>query len=113
MGWNNYIVVPKLRLLIKTSRYTCLDTFTDIALNRLFDDIIEHIRLEEIRLSDLNIKDLTTLVNNNMLLCEIDTLENIDSLLLYWLKSKDIDHNILNENDADIEEYRSKGYTII
>lgn len=113
MGWNNYIVVPKLKLLVRVSRYTELDDYLSDALDKLFDDSIERLDLTELRPKDLSVKDVSILINNHRILCDIATIDSTDELFMHWLESKGLDYDVLNENDIILDEYKKKGYTII
>ena len=113
MGWSNYIVVKKLKLLIEISRYTKCESYDIRALNKLFDDSIDELDMDDLKVADLNLKDLIILTNNHNILNSINTIDSSDVLFLYWLYSKNIDYEIENETIVDFEQYEKDGYTVL
>lgn len=119
MSWSNYIIIPKLRLIVETGRNInelqdyqkkALDYLTDE--ERLFD-IDEEREIGNIITKDISIKDLTVLYSIYEQASKISEMET-DRFLLYWLESKGIDYEILSEFEigSKLEEYK-KTHTIL
>ena len=113
MGWSNYIVIPKLKLLIEVSRFTKCESYEIQALNKLFDDSIDELDTDDMKVADLTLKDLVILTTNHNTLSNINTIDSSDVLFLYWLYSKNIDYEIENETIVDFERYEKDGYTVL
>lgn len=116
MGWTNFIVIPKLRLIIETSRH--LDDLHDYRKEVLdyFSDE-DNTPDEDISIGDISVKKLS--VSNLTLLYNIyeksDKLFGIytDEFILYWLKSRNIKYEIISEHNIDLELYEKDEYTIL
>lgn len=113
MGWENHIVIPKLKLLVKISRHLELEEFHIEAIDRLFDDSILLIDTHNLKLSELTIKDISILTVNHDILDRLYSIDSPDTLFLYWLKSRDLDYEIASETEIDTQKYIRKGYTIL
>ncbi len=119
MGWSNYIIIPKLKLIVEISRNInesydyqkkALDYLTDE--ERLYDTTEER-EIGNISTKDISIKDLTVLYSiyeQATLLSEMEP----DRFFLYWLESKGLQYEIKSEFDIDdkMKEYK-KTYTIL
>lgn len=121
MGWTNFIIIPKLRLIIEVSRK--IDNIADYqkdALSFLIDEErvyeIEEYDIENKTAKDLKVKDLTQLFNiyekANILAGMLQ-----DEIFIYWLESKDINYEIKSEFEVNenkiLEKYKEEGYTIL
>lgn len=123
MGWSNYIVIPKWRLLIEVSRdvneladyeKTAIDKIIDVEgldCETHFDgeDVVE---MGNVPISQVTIRDLTELYKRHDI---IQSLAGMDynKLFLYWLKSRDIDFSVQSEYSIDVKEHVKEGYTKI
>ena len=120
MGWSNYIVIPKWKLLIEVSRdVNQIEDYEKAAIEKAIDeDNIDYdahtegediIGMGDIPINKITIKDLTELYKSYNI---VESLSGMDynKLLLYWLKSRDIDFNIQSEHIVDMKEYIKEGY---
>jgi len=114
MGWVNFIVVPKLKLAVETSRH--LDELHDFrieAMEKLFKDEEESLLdMLEKKYSDLTLEDLNNLINMAKITDKLMDIE-LDELLLLWLHFKDIKYEIVSEYNFDKEKAKKEGYVII
>jgi len=116
MGWINYIIVPSLKLMVVTSRYT--DGICDYemnAINELLDDKHHDDIVCDIgntKVSDITVKDLTILYDKYEILSSFEDV-NADKLFIYWLTSRNIKFEIVAGHNIDIEKYMKDGYTKI
>jgi len=122
MGWTNYIIIPKLKLIVETGRNIseshdyqneALDYLT--AEERAFDEDEER-EMSNISITDITMKDISllyTMYEKSRLISEMEP----DRLFLYWLESKGISYEILSEFDildsGKMEQYIKSGYTIL
>ena len=114
MGWNNFIIIEKWKMMIEMNRN--VDELQDYIKDAI-DKIIRHdtdidISMSDLKVSDITIKDLCTMAlacDNTNTLYGLD----IDKFLLYWLESRNIEYNIKSEYNVDLKEYKDKGYNII
>jgi len=118
MGWSNYIIIQKLKLIIETSRnINEIYDFQKKALGYLIDDErtieLEEQDISNINIKNISIKDLAILFSTYEQAEKISGMEE-DKFLLYWLGYKNIDYKIISEFEItkDIDEYK-KTYTII
>lgn len=113
MGWTNFIIIPKLKLIVETSRYLDedkADRFSE-SLEKLINKVEDfNFEILETKYSDLSVNDLSKIVNLASSCWFLDEL-NLDILLLAWLKKENIDFNIVSEFDFEEKDY--KGYLII
>jgi len=121
MSWSNYIIIPKLKLIIEVSRD--IDEgeyyeYEDEAKN--FFDLIEYIREEfdydslETPLKSITLKDLSHILQ--VARKSVDALLHIydyDYLLIYWLISRNIKFEIMNEFEFNEKKNKFKDYKII
>jgi hypothetical protein len=118
MGWSNYIIIPKLKLIVEVSRNIyeipehqkkSLDYLTDE--ERLFEQ--EEYGVENKNIKSISLKDITLLFNIYGYANNISGM-NPDKFFLYWLESKNIKYEILSEFEISdkLEEYK-KTYTIL
>ncbi len=121
MGWTNFIIIPKLKLIIETSRQ--IDEIPDYqknALNFLTDEEriyeIEEYDIENKYTKDLTVKDLTQIFSVYEQANNISGMES-DKFFLYWLETKGIDYEIESEfvikENNKLESYKNDGYTIL
>ena len=121
MGWTNFIIIPKLKLIIEISRQ--IDEISDYqknALNFLTDEEriyeIEEYNIENKYSKDLTIKDLTQMFSVYEQANGISGMES-DKFFLYWLETKGIEYIIESEftikENNKLESYKNEGYTIL
>lgn len=117
MGWSNYIIIPKLKVIIETHREVDdIEFYQKESLDKIVDeeniDDGVYLDLENIKVSEITIKDLALLYKDHEIMQCVRGI-HIDKLLLYWLKIKGIGFNVRSEYDVDREKYKSEGYIII
>ena len=120
MGWTNFIIISKLKLVIETSRnINELDDYRKKAIDYLtdeerYEDGEEYIENKNIK--NISIKDLTRLFNTYEQANNIVGMEP-DKFFLYWLKSKGIDYEIKSEfeihDNGELEKLKNDGYKIL
>lgn len=123
MGWSNYIVIPKWKLLIETSRnVNGIEDYEKIAIDKAIDeDNIEYIinvdgkaieDMGDVPVHKVTIKELTELYKSYDIVQSLSGMDS-DKFLLYWLKNRGIDFSVQSENVLDVKEYTKEGYSII
>lgn len=123
MGWSNYIVIPRWKLLIEVSRdVNKIEDYEKTAIEKAIDegniDYDAHtdgediISMGDIPISKITIKDLTELFKSYNIVESLSGMD-YDKLLLYWLKSRGIDFDIQSEHIADTKEYIKEGYVMV
>lgn len=113
MGWSDYVIVEKLRLVVEISRYvTELDDWIKESLDFLIDEENDTIEISEIKVTNLSLKELAVLVMNYDKASPLSGMD-YNKLFLYWLKCRGIDYEIESEYSIKLEEYEEKGYLII
>lgn len=124
MGWSNYIVIPRWKLLIEVSRdINEIADYEKTALDKIIDgddnlDYETHfdgesvVDMENVPVGQITIRDLAELYKRYDI---VQSLAGIDynKLLLYWLKSRGIDFSIKSEYDFDVDKYVEEGYNKI
>lgn len=106
MGWVNYVKIPKLKMLIEVSRH-----LNDV-LNEGFNTDInkeKSIDLDK-KYDELSINDLYELIKYYGNSTKI--FDN-DELLLYWLKSRNLKYEVINEFEYDNNKDEYKDWTMI
>ena len=121
MGWTNFIIIPKLKLIVEVSRQ--IDEIPDYqknALNFLTDEEriyeIEKYDIENKYTKDLTVKDLTQIFSVYEQANNISGMES-DKFFLYWLETRGVDYEIksefeVNENKV-LEKCEEERYTIL
>ena len=119
MGWTNFIIVPKLKLVIEISRnINELDDYQKKALDYLTDEERyedDNDYLENKSAKNISIKDLTRLFNTYEQANNLAGMES-DKFFLYWLESKGIDYEIKSEFElagGKFEQYKTEEYKIL
>lgn len=120
MGWTNFIIIPKLKLIIEISRHINeLDDYQKKAIDYLtdeerYEDGDEYIENKNIK--NISIKDLTRLFNTYEQANCLVGMES-DKLFLYWLENKNIDYEIKSEfevhDNKELEKLKADGYKIL
>ena len=114
MGWTNYIVIPKLKLVVETSRYVDeVDEYFVNAFKQLevYVDAEDYIDISEIKVKDLNLKVLSELIKAYDIYIKLSGWEYPEKILLLFLELRNIDYEIIPE--WDFKEKKYKGYTIL
>lgn len=114
MGWSNYIIIPKLKLIVETTRnINELHDYQKKALDYLTDeeriyDTDEEQEVGDIPIQDVTVQDISLLYTIYDQANKISEMEP-DKFFLYWLESKGIDYEILTEFDIGdkLEEYKN------
>jgi len=121
MGWTNFIIIPKLKLIVETSRQ--IDEIPDYQKNAL-DFLTDEERIYEIEKYDIknkivkniSIEDISQLFSIYEQANNIVGMES-DKFLLYWLETKGIEYEIKSESQIKennkLESYKNEGYTIL
>lgn len=115
MGWNNYLVIPSWNMLIETSRYIDEDTLDYISdnINGLtkeieeFDPNILEENYNKFTLSGL--ASLVKIADKSIVFQELDYAY----LFLMFLKSRDIQFEIIDEFFYDENKDKYKNYRVI
>jgi hypothetical protein len=123
MGWSNYIVIPKWRLLIEVSRdVNGIEDYEKTAIEKAIDD--DNIDCEthadgedvvdmgDVPIHKITIKDLTELYKSYDMVQSLSGMD-YNKLLLYWLTSRGIEFSIKSEYSIDVKEYINEGYVKI
>jgi hypothetical protein len=121
MGWSNYIVIPKWKLLIEVSRnVNGIEDYEKIAIDKAIEEdnidyiaVVDGDRIEDmgdIPVQKITIKELVELYKSYDILQSLSGMDS-DKLLLYWLKNSGIGFSIHSENDSiKVEDYIEEGY---
>lgn len=123
IGWSNYVVIPKLKLLIEITRdvsgiedYEC--DVIDNAINEDNFEYAQHVEgeeivdIEDVTIHKITIKDLAELHRRYDIVQSLTGIDRV-KLLLYWLKSRSIEFSIESEHNIDIDKYNKEGYVVI
>jgi hypothetical protein len=123
MGWSNYIVIPKWKLLIEVSRdINELADYEQTAIDKIIDDENldydthfdgeDVVEMGNVPIGQVTIRDLAELYKRHDI---VQSLAGMDynKLFLYWLKNRGIDFSIQSEYSIDVKEYIKEGYTRI
>lgn len=114
MGWYNFIIIEKFKMIIETNRSVGeLEEYIKDAISKIIDNDNEiDIDISDLKVSDITVKDLCTLASaydNTINLYQL----NSDKLFLYWLDSRNIEYEIKSEFQISIEQYEKDGYNVI
>ena len=109
MGSYNYIIVPKIKLIIEVNSSIDEDNLDFDVFEKFLkevenfdDDILEK------KYKDLTLKDLAGLINVSDNTYIFDEIYN--KLFLYWIKIRELEFEIISEYSFDKEKYLKKGY---
>ncbi len=123
MGWSNYIVIPKWKLLVEVSRnVNGIEEYEKIAIDKAIDegniDYITNIDGKDIEdmgdvpVHKVTIKELTELYKSYDIVQSLSGMDS-DKFLLYWLKNRGVCFSVQSENTFDVKDYIKEGYTKI
>jgi hypothetical protein len=114
LGWTNFIIIKKWKMIIETHRgVEDLEDYIKEALEKIIcSDADIDIDISDLKISDLTIKDLCILASAYDNTTSLYGME-IDKLFLYWLESRNVEYDIKSEYNINIEEYENNGYNIV
>src|SRR3989304_7760938 len=123
MGWSNYIVVSKLKLIIEVIREVSdLEDYEESAIKKAIDEenIDYNVYLDgdnvvdigDVPINKITIKDLAELYKRYEIVQSLAGLD-FNKLLLFWLKNRDIEFTIKSEHNINMDEFDKEGYLII
>lgn len=122
MGWSNYIIIPKWKMLIDVPReidgieeheHETIEMIIDI--NNFECEHIEGedtIDIENVPINKITIKDLAELYKRYDIVQSLTGMD-YNKFLLFWLKRRGIEFKIESQHNIDIKEYKKEGYIII
>lgn len=111
MGWVNYVIIKKWKIMFEISRHVSdLDEDAEEEIKKLWNESESYYnKIDKVRnkkISDIRVCDIQVLSSFSESYVKISTIDS-DNFLLYWLKSKEIDYEILSEHDERIKEYEN------
>lgn len=112
MGWSNYIIIPKFKVVIEISRHTNdLPEYIHEAIHKLEDfDAIG----EDVQLKGLTIRVFNKLYNGYEIAESLSCEDDLNIIcLLYFLRSYNIEYEIVSEFDIKLNKLKKQGYKII
>jgi len=123
MGWSNYIIIKKWKILIEVSRD--IDDIADyeiVAIEKAISDNSADERMYmqgeniidmgDVAINKITIRDISELYKTYDIVQSLSGMSN-DKLFLFWLKNRGIDFTIESEHNIDKKEYEKEGYLII
>ena len=123
MGWSNYIIIKKWKILIEVSRdiddiadYESIAIEKAISENsadeRMYMQGENIIDMGDVAINKITIRDISELYKAYDIVQSISGMSN-DKLFLFWLKNRGIDFTVESEHNIDKKEYEKEGYLII
>lgn len=116
MGWSNYIIIQRMKVIVEVSREFSNEDLSESEKNALSfltnNESFEFIDMENIKIKDLNLKDIKNFTKCVDLVNDLSGID-VDKLLLFWLKSRDIPFIILSELSKEWEAFDKFEYKII
>ena len=111
MGWINYLIIPSWKIAIEMTRHVDeLEDYIEEALDEILEmEDIEY--MDEVKVKDLTISDLAELYNSHQILSKLVTIDDAIVFLLYFLKKRGIEYEIVSEFEFDKNKY--KGFKIV
>jgi len=120
MGWSNYIIIPKFKLLIEVSRSVDnIAEYEETAIEKAIDEEnIDYdtylegeniVDMGDIPISKITVKNLSALYKKYEIVYSLSGMD-YDKLLLFWLKNRGIEFQIKSEHNIDFDEYDKEGY---
>jgi len=120
MGWSNYIIIPKFKLIIEVPRdVDNIEDYEEIAIEKAIDQNNvgydghfngeNTVDMGDVPIDKITIKDLAELYRRYDI---VESLAGMDysKLLLFWLKSREIEFQIKSEHNIDTAGYLREGY---
>lgn len=108
-----YLVIENMKLVVEIEDIEDIETFEKDALDEVVDgknaDEFD-INIDDTEISQLSFKEATILYKAHDVLKTILGI-NVDKMLLYWLKNRDIEYSI--ESDIDVSRFQRDGYVIL
>lgn len=106
-----YIILRDKKLIIEIDEDEDLEDYEKDALDKILsEDFSSNSDIGETKTADLNIEQTHHIYSLCKIIEDLTELD-IDKLLIYWLRSKDIDFYV--ENDINSQEWQRDGYRII
>ena len=123
MGWSNFIVIPKWKLIIEVPREVeNLEDYYQIAIDNAIDEdnigLGEHsegediIDVENVPINKITIKDLAELHRRYDIIQSLSGMD-YNKFFLFWLKKREIEFSIESEYGIDFGKYEKDGYIIV
>ncbi len=123
MGWSNYIIVSKWKILIEVPRdIDGIEDYEKMAIEKAFSEDSADPRMYmedenivdmgDVEINKISIRDITELYKTYDIVQSLSGMR-FDKLFLFWLKNRGIDFIVKSEHTFDIKEYEKEGYLII
>lgn len=120
MGWYNYIIIPKWKILIEVSRdVDDIEDYENIAIEkavseesadeRTYIEGVNVIDMGDIAINKISIRDITELYKTYEIVQSLSGM-NYDKLFLFWLKNREIEFEIKSEHNIDFDKYEKEGF---
>ena len=111
----SYLVIENMKLVVEIEDIEDIEEVQKTAMDEMVNEnnIDEFdIDIDETGVSQLSFKEATILYKAHDMIKTILGID-IDKLLLYWLKNRNIEYSIESESDMDISKYQRDGYVIL
>jgi hypothetical protein len=123
MGWSNYIIIKKWKMLIEVSRdIGGIEDYEKVAIEkaisensadeRMYIEGENIIDMGDVAINKITIRDISELYKVYDIVQSLSGMSN-DKLFLFWLKNRGIDFLIESEHNIDLHEYEREGYVRI
>lgn len=123
MGWSNYIIIKKWKILIEVSReIDGIEDYENVAIEKAISensaDERTHMEGEniidmgDVAINKITIRDISELYKAYDIVQSLSGMYN-DKLFLFWLKNRGIDFLIESEHNINFDEYEKEGYVKI
>lgn len=123
MGWSNYIIIKKWKILIEVSRdVDDIEDYENAAIEKAFSEDSTDARtymegenivdMGDVVINNISIRDISELYKTYEIVQSLSGM-NHDKLFLFWLKNRGIDFTVESEHNIDKDEYEKEGYLII
>lgn len=118
MGWSNYIVIPKLKLMFEVSRY-CSDEWVEyirndlVDLNSLFTDMTPFIENENVPFVNLSAAEMNLRYMISQKLCDLLGLTDYyfeEYMFMLMLDKYKIEWVLKSESEIEESKDEYKGY---
>lgn len=109
----NYLVIENMKLVVKIADIEDIEPFEKNALDEVISEknVDEFdIDIDETEVSNLTFKETVVLYKAHDMIKTLLGI-NVDKMLLYWLKNRDIEYSI--ESDIDVSGHQRDGYVVL